>query len=187
MKIVIKYIGIVLVIAGIILVMKNLFTMDNDEFSSSDKKNKNMHYNLRISLLDKDTNDYLSGASLVLKNKDGEIIEKWVTKNEVHVIEKLKNGTYVLVQDNTIDGYHKNDKDVTFEISNKDKKITIYNKKMTQDEIEEARLKNTVANEIGVDNTLSEKSLWSILGGIASIGIGVSLIFLQRKSSSNDI
>ena len=188
MRNIIKYIGIVLVIAGILLVMKNLFTKD-DEWNTNNKKNKEeiVYYNAEIKLLDKDTESYLSGSTLVLKKKTGEIIEKWITDGGVHLVNKLKNGTYVIEQESSIDGYHKNEEGVTFEIKNKNKQVTIYNKKMTEAEIEEARRQNTVSNEVGVDNTLSEKSVWSIIGGIASIGIGISLILIYKKPSNNDI
>lgn len=188
MKNVVKYVGIVLVIAGILLVMKNLFAQD-DEWSDTSKKSTSeiTYYSAKIELLDKDTNSYLAGSTLVLKKKSGEIIEKWTTEGGVHLVNKLENGTYILEQESVSDGYHLNEEGVTFEIKGKDKKVTMYNVKMTEEEIEEARRQNTISSEVGVDNTLSEKNIWAIIGGIASIGMGVGLILIQRRASSNDI
>lgn len=190
MRNVIKYVGIILVIAGILVVMKNLFTQD-DEWNDTNKKKEDTtevaYYNAKIELMDKDTNSYLNGATLVLKKESGEIIEKWTTDGGVHLASKLEKGSYVVEQESAPDGYHLNEEGVSFEIKNKDKEVTMYNTKMTEEEIEEARRQNTVSSEVGVDNTLSEKSIWAIIGGIASIGIGIGLILVQRRSSSNDV
>ena len=190
MKNVVKYVGIVLVIAGILLVMKNLFTQD-DEWSSTKSKKKDttevVYYSAKVQLLDKESDAFLSGATFVVKDADGEVVDEWTTNGGAYLVNKLKNGTYTLEQKSAPEGYHLNETTVPFEIDGKDQEVTIYNTKMTEQEIEEARLRNTTSSEVGVDNTLSEKSIWSILGGIASIGIGVGLILYQKNSSRNDI
>ena len=190
MRNVVKYVGIVLVIAGIILVMKNLFTQEDEWSRPKNKKDETTavaHYSAKVQLLDKESSSFLSGATLVVKDEKGEVIDKWTTDGGVYLINSLKKGTYTVEQESAPDGYHKTDEKVLFTISDKDEEITIYNVKMTEQEIEETRLKNTTSNEVGVENTLSKKSIWSILGGVASIGIGVGLILYQKKSSSNDI
>lgn len=190
MRNIIKYVGIVLVIAGILLVMKNLFIQE-ESLKSNNKKNETTtevtYYSAKIELLDKESNAYLDGASLVLKTGSGEIIEKWTTEGGAHLITKLKKGTYLIEQEKAKENYHPIEKDYSFEIKNKDKEVTIYNTKMTEEEIDEERKQNTVSSEVGVDNTLSEKSIWSIICGIASIGIGIGLILLQKRSTSNDV
>lgn len=188
MRNIIKYVGIILVIAGILLVMKNLFTKD-DEWNTDkkDKATEVVYYSAKIKLLDEETESYLSGATLVLKNEAGDVIEKWTTDGGTHLVSKLEKGNYVVEQESSVDGYHVNEEGVSFEIKNKDKEVIVYNTRMTEEEIEEIRRQNTVSNEVNVDNTLSEKGIWSIIGGIASIGIGVGLILVQRRSSSNDV
>lgn len=186
MRNIIKYVGIVLVIAGILLVMKNLFTKD-ESFNEINNKSKNKYYDVKIELLDEESNAYLKDATLVLKRNSGEIIEKWNTGENVHLVDKMKNGTYVITQESAPEGYHLNEEGVTFEVKNKDKKVTMYNKKMTEEEIEEEKIKNTTSSEVSVDNTLSEKSIWAIVGGVISIGVGMALILIQKKSSNNDI
>lgn len=188
MRSVIKYVGIILVIAGILLVMKNLFTQE-DEWSGSKNGNtsKVVYYSAKVQLLDKESGSYLTGASLMLKNSDGQILEKWTTDGGVHLISNLKKGTYTIEQESAPEGYHLNEDGVLFKISNKDQDVTMYNVKMTDEEIEEARRQNTTSNEVGVDNTLSEKSIWAILGGVLCIGLGIGMILFQRRSSSNDV
>lgn len=188
MRNIIKYVGIVLVIAGILLVMKNLFAQD-DSFSNP-KKNKietPKYYSAEISLLDKENDAYLSGISLVLKNEKNETIEKWTSDDGVHLVSNLQKGKYTVEQENTLDGYKEKEEVTTFEITDKDTEVIVYNEKLTEEEIEELRQQNTTSNEVGVENTLSVKNIWSILGGVVSIVIGVGMILFQKKSSSNDV
>ena len=63
---IIKYVGIALVIVGVLLVMKNLFAKEDTNWNE-DVKDK--YYSAKIKLLDKDTNDYLEGAKLILKDQ----------------------------------------------------------------------------------------------------------------------
>ena len=90
MRNIIKYIGIILVIAGIILVMKNLFSKDTD--LSNNKKDKTetkeVYYNARIKLLDKDTDAYISGAKLVLKDEKGKVINSWSSTTKEYDMNK---------------------------------------------------------------------------------------------------
>lgn len=189
MKNIVKYVGIILVFAGILLVMKNLFSQDTDW--TSDKKNNikttEVYYNARIQLLDKDTNSFLTGATLVLKNESGEEVEEWTTDGGIHLVNKLKTGKYTIEETNAPEGYRLEEETVSFEIKTKDQEVTVYNTAMTEEEKEEVRRQNTISNEVGVENTLSEKNIWSILGGIISIGVGVGLILFQKKSSDNDV
>lgn len=190
MKNVVKYVGIILVIAGVLLVMKNLFTQDENWEQNKKEKEETtsvVYYSAKIQLLDQESNSFLNGSNLILKNESGEVIEKWTTESGIHLVNKLKKGSYTVEQETAPEGYHLNKESVTFEIKNQDQEVTIYNTKMTEEEIEEARAQNTTSNEVGVDNTLSEKNIWSILGGVLSIGLGIGLILLQKRSSSNDI
>lgn len=190
MKNAIKYIGIILVIAGVLLVTKNLFTQDEEWDSKKEKKTEAtevVYYNARIQLLDKEENTFLTGATLVIKNEAGEEIDKWETGEGVHLVNKLKKGTYTLTEEKAPEGYHFNEEVISFEIANKDQEVTMYNTKMTEEEQAEIKRQNTTSSEVGVDNTLSEKNIWSILGGVLSIGLGVGLILIQKKAPNNDV
>lgn len=188
---IIKYGGLALVILGIILVMKNLFTSDSKYDNTNKNKNSktvvtSKTYEASISLLDEDSKALVSGANLVLKDKNGNVVSSWTSEASVHLVSSLKNGIYTLVEESAPEGYHLNDKGVTFQIKNKDKEVKMYNKKMSQEEKEayeaEQRAKNTVSNEINVDNTLSSKDVTMIVAAISSVIFGLSLIFYKKDA-----
>ena len=169
-KNIIRYVGLALVIVGVVLVMKNLFTNVDTKSNVKDKE-KVMYYTANIELLDKSTNEYVVGAGLSLKDENGELIEEWITDNSNHIVINLTKGTYKLEQVKVSDGYLINEEVITFEISNGDKDVVMYNEK------EEVKI---VSDEVGVDNTLSTKSVVSVLISLVSIAIGI-LFILKNK------
>lgn len=177
---IIKYLGIALVIIGIFLVMRNLISKDTDWSNDKGKtNNKNNAYNVTIKLLDKDNKKYLAGSKLILKNTNDELIAEWTTNEEAYVISNLENGNYTLIQIDAPDNYHLNEAGVTFELKNKDKEITMYNTKMTEEEIKQA---NTTNTEVGVDNTASNKSIFTSIIAIITTVIGISLIYKTKEN-----
>ena len=185
MRNIIKYVGIILVIAGVLLVMKNLFAKDSNWNSNDQKENKIeevVYYNARIKLLDKETDYYLTGAKLVLKDENNKIVGEWTTEAGVHLINKLEKGKYTLTQTEAPEGYHLSQEVITFEIKSTDKEVTMYNTKMTEEEIKAEKAKNTTANEVGVDNTASSKSILSVIVAIITTILGISLIYKEKKN-----
>lgn len=178
MRSIIKYLGIALVIVGILLVMKNLFTKDSS-WESDNKLNNNKYYTANIKLLDKDTKEYVEGAKLILKNSNNDLVAEWTTEKKVYIVNELKNGKYTLIQSSASDNYHINDTNIIFEIKNDDKDIVMYNTKMTEEEIKDA---NTTKEEVGVDNTLSTKNILSSVIAIIISTLGLNLIYKVRKS-----
>lgn len=174
-KNIIRYVGLALVIVGIVLVMKNLFETDTNNWNSKNFKNNleaKTYYQANIKLLDEETNEYIVGSNLVLKNEEEEIIDEWTTKENKHTILKLEKGTYTLEQLETIDGYEKSDNTITFEITSEDKEIVMYNK---------AKEKQT-SNEVNVDNTLSTKSYITIVVALITLLTGIKLIVFPNKN-----
>ena len=184
MKNIIKYVGILLVIAGVLLVMKNLFSKETDWTSDTKTTTdtKEVYYNARIKLLDKDTDAYLSGSKLILKDENNKVVGEWTTEAGVHLINKLEAGKYTLIQESAPEDYHLNEESITFEIKNTDKEVTMYNTKMTEEEIAEEKKKNTTSSEVGVDNTLSNKGILSTVIAIITTTLGFSLIYKEKKN-----
>lgn len=177
MRNIIKYVGILLVIVGIVLVMRNLFSKDTDW--SSDKVS---YYSAEISVLDKQSKSFVVGAEMVLKDSDGKVIDEWTTESGAHKVNKLEKGSYTLTQVEAADYYHLNEEKITFQIKNRDKDVLMYNTKMTETEIEEERVKNTTSEETAVDNTLSSKSILSVIISVVAIGLGTVIIYKEKKS-----
>lgn len=188
---IIKYGGLALIIIGIILVMKNLFKSDtnykNDKKSKATTVIKSNEYNARIKLIDEETNDYIVGAKLELKNSENETITEWITDASEHVVLKLKKGTYTITEKEIPEKYQVVGEDTIFEIKNKDEKVTIYNRKLTDEEIAaketEERKKNTVSNEVGVENTLSKKDITITIIAFICIIFGIDIIFFQKENN----
>ncbi len=188
---IIKYGGLALVIIGIILVMKNLFNSDakfetNKKTTTPTTITSKTYYSATINLMDQETNKNIKGATLSIKDNNGNIVSTWTSEESAHLVTNLKKGKYTLTEETAPDGYHINKDGITFEIKNKDKQVTMYNTKMTQQELEtyekEQRELNTTSNEINVDNTLSEKDVVATMMAIICIISGIAII-LNRKEA----
>lgn len=177
MKSIIKYLGIALVIVGILLVMKNLFTKESS-WESDNKLNNTKYYTANIKLLDKDTKDYIDGAKLVLKDNKNKVVAEWTTGKKVYRVSNLENGEYTLIQTNASENYHLNELEINFEIKNKNKDVVMYNTRMTEEEIKEA---NTTKSEVGVDNTSSTKNILTSIFAIIITFIGLNKIYKVKK------
>ena len=60
---------------------------------------------VEISKVDITTNKELPGAELIITNKDGKEIDRWVSTDKPHYIEKLPSGEYTLTEITAPDGY----------------------------------------------------------------------------------
>lgn len=182
MKNVIKYGGIVLVIIGVLLVMKNLFAKDTNWTNNNFSSKKESYYSVKVKLLDKENNSYLAGSKLAIKDSNGKVVSEWTTNGGVHLVSKLKRGKYTLVQTEAIDNYKINEKGISFTISNADKDLVMYNEKMTEEEIKEERRKNTKPSEVGVESTGTSKNIFTIVIALISIFIGSKMIYKERNN-----
>ena len=85
-----------------------------------------------ISKQDVATNKELPGATLVLKDSKGNIIDKWVSTTTPHYIPNLPEGTYTLIETQQPKGYELSDEVITFEVKYDGKenvKVVMYNSK----------------------------------------------------------
>ena len=60
---------------------------------------------VKISKVDITTNEELPGAELVIKDKDGTEIDRWISTNEPHYVEKMSAGDYTLTEITAPNGY----------------------------------------------------------------------------------
>lgn len=84
---------------------------------------------LKISKQDLTNKKELPGATLVLKNSNGEEVDKWVSAEEAHYIEGLEPGKYSLTEIIAPDGYKLSEEVIEFELKADGKvtEITMYN------------------------------------------------------------
>ena len=84
---------------------------------------------VKISKQDITTKKELSGATLVVKDKNGKIVDEWVSTDTPHYIEGLKPGEYTLTEKIAPEGYILSQETIKFEVK-KDgttTNVTMYN------------------------------------------------------------
>lgn len=125
---------------------------------------------------DKETNEILEGATLVLTDEEGNVIEEWTTTTEAHLIYNLKNGKYILSEKEAPEGYVLNEEKITFEITddNSSQTITFYNEKEVPETPEE------VIN-VPVESTGMSKGMMGAVIGIMAIASGIIVIYRKTK------
>ena len=83
-----------------------------------------------ISKQDVATGKELPGATLVLKDSNGKVIDEWVSTTTPHYIDNLPEGTYTLIETKSPKGYGLSDEVITFEVKYDGKEmapIVMYN------------------------------------------------------------
>ena len=117
---------------GYVLSTETITFTINDKGNLTNKDGKNIDkvvmYNEKkiitsevpIVKIDAKTKENLSGATLKIKDKDGNVVESFETTNEAHYIT-LQEGTYTITETKAPDGYILNDKPITFVITNESK------------------------------------------------------------------
>ena len=183
---IIKYVGLALVMVGIVVVMKNLFANDTEWKQPTTTTAKKGTYSATVSLTDSETKAYISNSKLVVKDANGKVVDEWTTANGVHLISNLKNGTYTLNQETANSKYYLNKDTITFKINGKDERVSMYNIALTEEEIKNG-VSNTSNNstvnpsEEAVENTSSFTSLTPYILAILSITLGGVILYKTKK------
>ena len=90
------------------LTTKNILFWKWDDWKLLDDATVIMHddtIKVKISKVDITTTEELPGAELVIKDKDGTEIDRWISTNEPHYVEKMPAGDYTLTEITAPNGY----------------------------------------------------------------------------------
>ena len=80
---------------------------------------------VKINKIDSDTKKALSGATIVVKNKEGKEVLKFKSSDKAKVIDNLEVGEYTAEEVEAPKGYQLNKKAVSFSVSKDDKTIDV--------------------------------------------------------------
>ena len=110
------------------------FFFGDGDFCSNDKNQENLvedeTYTVSIIKKDSVTGKALAGATLVVKDANGKVVDTWVSTTSAHVIDELEPGLYTLEETKAPKGYVLNKTPIRFTIvkgGDTEKVITFYN------------------------------------------------------------
>lgn len=118
----------------------------------------------------------LPGATLVVKDASGNVIDTWVSSNTPHEIENLPVGKYTLTETIAPDGYELSTETIEFEVTEEGgtTNVVMYN----------TPVKETPKEEVAVPSTGSNKTIASSMVGALIIIIGSVLITKNLKKNA---
>jgi len=124
---------------------------------------------VNISKQDITTKKELPGATLIIKDYDGNLIKEFVSGNEPTYFE-LKPGIYTLTEKQAPEGYITSTETITFTVKEDGTidTVTMYN--------------SPEGKEVVVENTASFKTVASTVIGLIISVLGVSLVFKKNKN-----
>ncbi len=125
---------------------------------------------VRISKRDITTEQELPGATLVLKNSQGEVVDEWTSGNEEHFIEGLPEGHYSLEETVAPDGYVLYTEKIEFDLK-------------ADDIIQDVIMYNTP--ETPVPDTGESMSKTAVIAGITMMLIGIGIVYTSAKKEEN--
>lgn len=134
---------------------------------------------VNISKLNSETNEYVSGAKLVLKNEKGETVDTWVTSDESHYVS-LEAGIYILSETEAPEGYIRNDKPIKFELT-EDGKILVANEKGEFVEANGIILYNAPEHEEVIVPATGLSSTLTYIVGAITLGLGATFVVRNGK------
>ncbi len=114
-----------------------------------------------ITKVDQATNLPLAGATLVVKDSNGNEVDRFVTTENAHILTGLAYGTYTVIEEAAPEGYIKSDKVKTFtiDVNNLSHQIIFEN-----------------AKKVDVPDTASTGSVIMLIIGIVSVSAAFTLI-----------
>ena len=125
---------------------------------------------INISKVDQSTQQQIAGATIVIKDAQGNIVYKFDSKTTPEIITDIGYGTYTVEELSAPQGYIKSDKVYTFTVdaNHLSHQITIEN-----------------AKEVYVPDTANASSIILLIIGISIIGYGISYIKKNGQKKFN--
>ena len=141
---------------------------DNDKDQRIEFYNEAKERVVNISKIDQSTGQLLAGAVIVVKDANGNEVERFTSTNEPHVITGLEDGTYTVEEEAAPAGYQKTDEVISFtmDADNTSHQITIEN-----------------YPEVSVPNTNAASSIALVILGLGIIGGGIKFVQKNAKKS----
>lgn len=135
-----------------------------------------------ISKQDATTGKELPGATLVLKDYDGNEIDTWISGDKPHIIEDIKPGIYTLTETIAPEGYVLSTEVVTFTVKDDGSvvEVIMYNSPDSKD------IPTGGGEELEVENTGSFKTITSSIIGTIVMLVGGFVIYKSSKKRDLD-
>ena len=135
-----------------------------------------------ISKQDATTGKELPGATLVVKDYDGKVIDTWVSTDKPHLIENLTAGIYTLTETIAPNGYILSTETVTFTVKDDGSvtKVVMYNSPNSKD-----LPSGNGGEEVPVESTGSYKTITSTVVGTLITFVGGIVLFKSSKKKEN--
>lgn len=150
------------------------FTLSADKIEASAIMYNSLEEPVKVIISKQDitTGEELPDAHLELKDKDGNLIDKWISGTEPHEIEGLEPGeTYILTETLQPNGYILNEESIEFTVNEDGTVTTVVMYNAPTEVIKE------------VPKTSSFKTMAYSLIGIIVIGLGSLIIFRNVKQN----
>ena len=138
-----------------------------------------------ISKQDITTKKELPGATLVLKDSKGKVVDEWVSTKKPHVIYGLEVGRYTLTEKKAPDGYELSTETITFEITKDgvEKEIIMYNELEEEPETPVIPEEPEEEIEVPVEPTSSFAPMGLGIFGVIIIALGSIFIYKSIKTN----
>lgn len=129
--------------------------------------------------LNSDTNEYVSGAVLVIKNLKGETVAKWTTTNESYYLS-LDAGEYILTEESAPEGYVLNPEAIYFKI-NDDGNLMVKNEQNEYIEANGVIMYDMPEGEVVEVPKTGLSSTLTYVIGISILSIGAIVLLKNEK------
>lgn len=138
---------------------------------------KDTYSKVEISKTDLTTGEELEGAKLQILNKDGEVLEEWVTDGKPHLVEKLPVGEELILREITAPEGYEIAEDVKFTLED-----TMEVQKV---EMKDARTPETPGVPQTGDDHWKPILLFALLG-VSAAGLMATMLYKKRHKKADE-